>query len=312
MGSHSTLSCAGHHVNRTLNRRAFSKTIGGAAFALAGGSTFGTTPGHATNIALEEGRAQGDGIELFYMKAGQGKLIVFLHGVPDSWWLYEPYLQEFGQDYLAVAPNLRGYRPTDQPEAFDAYKMRHFLEDLHRLLDHFDRESCILVANDWGAYFGWVFASAYPNRVERLIIMNGGHPSLVLRDYQSSPEQIEASQYERFAHLQPMPYPAYIAADPLRVPASIEEAASMPVPDLSQEFFADIARQPVSTSLKITVPTLVIWGMQDRSQLPGLLNGLDDYVSDLEMLQLDEAGHYPMRSHLDEVIKRIRRFLSSS
>ena len=300
------------HVNQSFDRRTFGQHIAGSALVMTASSTFGATTSLSANVVLDQGKAEGDGIELFYVRAGEGKLIVFLHGVPDRWFLYEPYLREFGQDHLAVAPNLRGYRPTGQPEAVDDYKMRHFLEDTHRLLDHFDRESCILVANDWGAYFAWVFASAYPDRVERLVIMNGGHPSLVLRDYQSSPEQIEASQYERFAHLEPMPYPFYIEADPLRVPASIEEAASMSPPNLSQEFFSDIERQPATTSLKVHVPTLVIWGMQDPSQLPGLLDGLGDYVSDLTVVRIDDAGHYPMRTHPDKVMAAIRKFISSS
>jgi pimeloyl-ACP methyl ester carboxylesterase len=59
------------------------------------------------------------------------------------------------------------------------------------------------------------------------------------------------------------------------------------------------------------VPTLVIWGMQDQSQLPGLLDGLDDYVDDLTIQRIDEAGHYPMRSHPKEVTRAIRAFLGA-
>lgn len=297
------------HVS--ADRRTFCQRFSWAVLTLTTASTFGAAPSHSADVMLDEGKAEGDGIELFYVVGGEGKLILFLHGHPDNWFLYEPYLREFGRDHLTVAPNLRGYPPSDQPDTIDDYKMRHFLEDIHRLLDHFDRESCILVANDWGAQFAWVFTSAYPDRVERLVIMNSGHPALLLRDYRNSPEQIEASQYERFAHLEPMPYSAIIEADPLRVPASIEKAASMPIPDLGQEYFQDVAREPVTTSLKITVPTLVIWGMQDPAQLPGLLDGLEDYVSDLTILRLEDAGHYPMQSHREEVIDAIRQFISS-
>jgi len=41
----------------------------------------------------------------------------------------------------------------------------------------FGRERCILVGNDWGGYMAWVFASAYPGRVERLIIFQRTAPS---------------------------------------------------------------------------------------------------------------------------------------
>jgi len=295
-----------------IDRRTFGQRIAWSALALTSASTLGSTPGLSADVVLDEGKAEGDRIELFYVRAGEGKLIVFLHGDPDNWFLFEPHLREFGQDHLAVAPNLRGYTPSDQPKATDDYKMRHYLEDIHRLLDHFGHESCVLVAHDWGAQFAWVFASAYPDRVERLVIINSGHPALVLRDFQSNPDQIKASQYERYADQRPMPYPAIIKADPLKVPASIEEAASMSVPNLAEEYFQDVARPPASTSLKITVPTLVIWGMQDIEQLPGLLDGLEDYVSDLKIMRLEHAGHYPMKSHPVEVIAAIRAFISSS
>ena len=300
------------NLNQSFDRRTFGQRVGWSALALTAASSFGGLPSHAAEVLIEHGKAPGDGIELFYARAGEGRLIVFLHGFPETWTLYQPFLEEFGKDYLAVAPNLRGVYPSDRPEEVEAYAMRHQLEDLHRLLDHCDRESCILVANDWGAQFAWVFASAYPDRVERLVIMNSGHPALVLRDYQTSPAQIEASQYERFAHLEPMPYSAVIEADPLKVPASIEETGSMSVPDLAEAYFSNIARPPATMTLKLTVPTLVIWGMRDTSQLPGLLDGLEDYVSDLTIMRIEDSGHYPMRTHPDEVMAAIRDFISGS
>jgi epoxide hydrolase 4 len=265
----------------------------------------------AAEINLQPGYAAAEGIRLYYVRAGEGPLMLFLHGFPDDWTLYRPYLLEFRQDHLAVAPNLRGVRPSDQPEEVEAYAMSHLLGDLHSLLDHFGRERCILVANDWGAYIAWVFASAYPDRVERLVIMNGAHPMLLLRDYRSSPAQIAASQYERHLGSAPAPYPAYVLADPIKVPASIEEAADLPTPNPAEAFFKNVAKPPVTTSLVVKVPTLVIWGMKDSYQLPGLLEDLGVYVPDLTLLRIEEAGHYPMQSHAEEVIRAIRGFIQA-
>jgi pimeloyl-ACP methyl ester carboxylesterase len=163
------------------------------------------------------------------------------------------------------------------------------------------------VANDWGAYVAWVFASAYPDRVERLVIMNGGHPALLLRDFRTDPAQIAASQYERGPL--PAPHPAYLAADPIKVPASLEAASDLPVPDLGAAFFDGVTHPPASTSLVVEVPTLVIWGMEDSSQLPGLLDGLEAHARDLTVVRIDDAGHYPMLSHSVRVVAEIRHFL---
>lgn len=57
---------------------------------------------------------------------------------------------------------------------------------------------------------------------------------------------------------------------------------------------------------------LVIWGLRDPAILPGLLDGLEDYVADLTVMRIPGAGHYPMRSHPGEVNQAIRNFVRGS
>ena len=262
--------------------------------------------------AIASGHAAGDGARLFFVRAGEGPLMLFLHGHPDSALLYEPQLREFGRDYLAAAPNLRGYPPSDAPDAVEAYAMPRLLGDVHALLDHFGVERCTLVGNDWGGYVAWVFASAYPDRVERLIILNAPHPAVHLREVGTNPAQIEASQYEREFNMAARPYPVwhnYYRADPIKVPASLEEAAAMRVPDLATEFFSGVGTPPATTSLRVKAPTLVIWGMRDPYLLPQQLDGLDAYAPDLTVVRIAEGGHYPMRTHPELVNRAIGAFV---
>ncbi len=188
----------------------------GSAPALAG----------ATGPDFREGYIEGDGARLYVMRTGEGPLMLLLHGSPDSWALYEPQLKAFGGDHLAMARTyaafpLRTYLARSR-------LMPRLLGDVHALLDHFGLEQCVLVGNDWGGYVAWVFASAYPSRVERLVILNAPHPAIHLREVRSNPAQIWASQYERDYHTAASPYPPwynYYRADPIKTPASVEEAA---------------------------------------------------------------------------------------
>ena len=282
------------------------------ALSLAAFASTTETRRAASQSGLTEGYANGDGVRLHFFSDGQGELMLFLHGAPDSAMLYASQLAEFSRNHLVVAPDLRGYPPSDQPDAVDAYAMPRLLGDVHALLRHFGRERCILVGNDWGGCIAWVFASAYPNRVQRLIILNAPHPSIYLREVRHNPAQIQASQYERGYHSAVAPYPAwynYYRADPIKVPASIADAAQMDTPDLAAHFFAGVAEPPASTSLRINVPTLVIWGMQDPACLPGQLDGIHDYAPDTTMVRIADAGHYPMQSHPAQVNGAIRDFL---
>ena len=262
--------------------------------------------------ARSDGYAEGEGARLYFVRQGEGPLILFLHGAPDSWQLYEPLLAEFARDHLAVAPHLRGFPPSDTPDRAEAYAMRHLLGDVQALLRHFGRQDCILVGNDWGGYIAWVFAAAYPKQVRRLVVLNAPHPAIHLREVRTSRAQNSASQYERAFHDAPAPFPAwynYYRADPIKVPATIEAAATMVPPDLAASFLAGLATPSSATSLRVTVPTLVVWGMRDPALLPGQLDGLGDHASDLRVVRIDDAGHYPMRSHPALIRQSLREFL---
>jgi pimeloyl-ACP methyl ester carboxylesterase len=266
----------------------------------------------ASQSGVVEGYADGDGARLYFVRQGEGKLILFLHGAPDSGTLYMSQLAEFGRDHMVVAPNLRGFPPSDQPKAVDAYAMPRLLGDVHALLRHFGRVRCILVGNDWGGYIAWVFASAYPGRVERLIILNAPHPAIFLREIRNNAAQIQASQYEREYYGAVAPYPSwynYYRADPIKVTASLTEATQTEMPDLAARFFVDVAEPPATTSLRVDVPTLVLWGMQDPACLPGQLDKLGDFAPNATVVRIEDAGHRPMQSHPMLVNRAIRDFL---
>src|SRR5687768_8784272 len=109
---------------------------------------------------VETGFAQLRDVRLFYSKAGAGPLMLFLHGAPDDGSLYSAQMREFAVDHLVVAPNLRGFPPSDAPTDVAAYAASRLLDDIHGLLDHFGRGRAVLVGNDWGGYFAILFAAA--------------------------------------------------------------------------------------------------------------------------------------------------------
>src|SRR5262245_49619518 len=90
----------------------------GASFSLATLASATIWPYAAAGQSdLKEGYADGDGVKLYFVRGGEGELILFLHGAPDSWTLYRGQLAEFSRDHMVVAPNLRGFSPSDQPTA---------------------------------------------------------------------------------------------------------------------------------------------------------------------------------------------------
>src|SRR5215510_13155592 len=136
-----------------------------------------------------------NGVRLHYVTAGKGKLIMFVHGFPEFWYEWKNQLAEFGHDYQAVAPDMRGYNLSSKPADVDQYQVKYLVEDLRALAEKLGHKKFILVAHDWGGAVAWAFAIAHPEYLEKLVIINAPHPGVFQRELRENPAQQKASQY---------------------------------------------------------------------------------------------------------------------
>jgi pimeloyl-ACP methyl ester carboxylesterase len=98
--------------------------------------------------------------------AGEGPLIVLIHGFPESWysWRHQiPVLAEAG--FRVAAPDVRGYGGSDRPHAIDAYAMKQMRGDIAGLIASLGAGKAIIVGHDWGAPIAYSTALFYPKRV---------------------------------------------------------------------------------------------------------------------------------------------------
>ncbi len=126
-----------------------------------------------------------NGARLHYASAGErGKpLMLFVHGFPEFWFEWEAQLAEFGHTHFAVAPDLRGFNLSSKPEAVEAYRPRHIVEDLVQFVSALGYERCIVVAHDWGGAICWNLAIQFPQLVEQLVIINRRTPTCLRRPW---------------------------------------------------------------------------------------------------------------------------------
>src|SRR5579863_8373274 len=131
---------------------------------------------------MEDRYVELNSIRMHYVTAGRGPLILFAHGFPEFWYVWREQLNEFGGDYQAVAPDLRGYNLTSKPEGVENYRARHLIEDLRALAAHLGAKRFVLVGHDWGGAVAWGFALAHPELLEKLVIVNAPHPGVFARE----------------------------------------------------------------------------------------------------------------------------------
>jgi epoxide hydrolase 4 len=288
-----------------------------------------------------------NGVRLHYVAAGEGPLILFLHGFPEFWYAWKNQLVEFGKDHRAVAPDLRGFNLSEKPRELDRYGYSHFLEDIRALGDHFSpNKRFVLVGHDVGGALAWRFANAHPERLEKLVIVNAPHPSVIARLYASDPAQRNATQYTAMYRsaqaettLSENNY-AYLVnrvmGAGLRGGAFTEEdkreylrAWSQPgaltgglnyyranrvgPPTPGQDTPLDVSPArtvaPPPTPLMVNVRTLVIWGEKDIALLPQNLDGLELFVPVLTVKRIPDGSHWVVHEKAVEVNAHIREFI---
>jgi epoxide hydrolase A/B len=108
---------------------------------------------------------EANGIAIHLAEAGSGPLVLLCHGFPESWYSWRHQLKALAQaGYHAVAPDMRGYGQTSQPQDIDQYTLFHLVGDMVGLLDALGASEAIVVGHDWGAPVAWHCALLRPDR----------------------------------------------------------------------------------------------------------------------------------------------------
>lgn len=126
-------------------------------------------------------------LQLRAMVAGEGPLVLMVHGFPESWYSWRHQIESVAQaGFTACAIDVRGYGGSDKPHAVEAYAMAHMIADLVGVADALSPgRPATLVGHDWGAAIVWNAALVRPDRfgaVAALSIPYQGVPPAPLTD----------------------------------------------------------------------------------------------------------------------------------
>ena len=101
------------------------------------------------NIKFEIVKA--NGINIRIASIGEGPLVIFCHGWPESWYSYRYQLPAVASaGYRAVAYDVRGYGESDKPHEIEAYSMKNLVADVLGLIEALGYNEAITIGHDWG------------------------------------------------------------------------------------------------------------------------------------------------------------------
>src|SRR6201992_1202398 len=126
---------------------------------------------------LREVYAELGAARLHYVEAGEGPLVVLLHGFPEFWYGWRQQIEPLAAaGFRVVAPDMRGYNLSSRPSDVAAYDIDRLTADIRGLIQERGAESALLVGHDWGGSVAWATAMSHPEVVDRLAILTAHHP----------------------------------------------------------------------------------------------------------------------------------------
>ncbi|GAA3214246.1 alpha/beta hydrolase [Actinocorallia longicatena] len=125
------------------------------------------------------------GTRFHVAEAGEGPLVLLLHGFPEFWWNWHHQLGALASaGYRAAAVDLRGYGGSDKPPR--GYDLITLAGDAAGLVRALGEANAIVIGHDWGGLLAWTMAVYHPKVVSRLVAVSAPHP-LRLRQSPGTP-----------------------------------------------------------------------------------------------------------------------------
>ena len=269
---------------------------------------------------VEHSYADAGGLRMHVAEAGAGEPVVLLHGWPQHWWEWRGVIPRLAESYRVICPDLRGLGWSDAPPR--GYGKEALADDVLALLDALGLERVRLVGHDWGGYIGFLLCMRRPERFERFVALNTGHPfapvnlrtvSVMWRFwYQwliATPVLGRAFVRSGFM-LWPdwAPEDRELFAAPLREPARVAATVQIYRSFQTRDLPA-IARGRYRRA-RLRTPTLFLHGADDRVIRPALLHGFEKHADDFRLELVEGVGHFIADEQPDLVADRTLAFFA--
>jgi pimeloyl-ACP methyl ester carboxylesterase len=261
-----------------------------------------------------------NGTRFHTAEAGDGPLVLLLHGFPEFWWTWRHQLAVLPEaGFRAVAVDLRGYGASDKPPR--GYDLVTAAGDAAGLIRALGEANAIVVGHGLGGLIAWTLAAYYPKVVRRLAVISMAHPLRIRTSVFTDPlGQGRRSGYALRFQLPVFPERQLLRDGALRVGRLLEKwsapgwpdpeteqiyARAMRIPSVAHsalEYHRWLARSGVRPDglryarhmrTPIQAPTLHLHGALDSCVLPRTARGAGRYVEGpYRWRVIDGAGHF--------------------
>jgi pimeloyl-ACP methyl ester carboxylesterase len=270
------------------------------------------------------------GLDFHVAEVGEGEDVVLcLHGWPQHWYEWRHLMPALADRHRVLAMDLRGFGWSEAPR--DGYEKENLASDVLAVLDELGIKRVKLVGHDWGGWIGFLLCLRAPERFDRFLALNILHPwvsprgalpqawrftyQLVIlapglgyrlhRSGRFVPRVLVGASTERGCW-DAATLHAFTdnLAEPERARACVQMYRVFNLRELRPLLRGRYAKQ------RLTVPTLMLFGIDDAALRPELLAGYERHADDMRVELVEGCGHFIADERPDLVAERAREFFA--
>lgn len=289
-----------------------------------------------------------NGIRLHVAEAGEGPLVLLLHGFTGFWWSWRHQLGALADaGYRTVAIDLRGYGDSDKPpRGYDGWTLAG---DVGGLIKALGEPRAHLVGHAWGGMLAWTVAALHPRFVRSVTAIAGAHPMALRREiFRTALRRRANNQARALGHVfraqVPIAPERWLTRDDAATVETLMRRQSGPQWTETADFANAVARHRNAMMVRgvahsaleyyrwalraqlrgegrrfseamqrpITVPVLQIAGALDPSLLPRTLKSSERWArGPVRTRTLDGVGHFPQQEAPVATNRLLTEFLAT-
>jgi len=269
-----------------------------------------------------------DQVRLHYVTCGSGDPVVLLHGWPQTWYEWRRIMPALAERYTVIAPDMRGLGDSSRPAT--GYDKRTVAADIYQLVRKLGFERIFLVGHDWGGPVAYAYASAHPQDVRKLVILDvtvpgegwekipqvtrrGGIWHLGFHNVRDLPEALVSgrertylSWFYRIAGYNPTAISETEINEYVRcysAPGGMRAGF-----EYYRAIFDDIDHNKENAKTKLKMPVLALGGERGLGQVP--LRAMKELAENVRGGVVERSGHWIAEERPDYLIDQLLTFFA--
>lgn len=276
-----------------------------------------------------------NGIELHYVQGGSGIPLICLPGWPQTWYSFHTIAPELARKYHVIVIDIRGMGTSSKP--ISGYDKKTMARDIYELIQKLELKKIYLLGHDIGGMVAMSFAFNYPDVVEKLIVMDGSHPTAGMMQMPLIPPLGSFTEKMNTN----MPYAWWMAFNQVKgLPEKILEGRfrymldwlfayvmidETLMSDFDREVYASVYNQPeairaanawyqsftqdIEDARSYQPLNMPVLGIASNVSYGFMKMGLPEVATDCEVIGLLDSSHYMNEEKPEEVLKTVLNFL---